>query len=452
MKKIHYKEDFPLLISMPNPCGVPTGIPDFDFTIRLISGMTEYLAGRRDGVLYNCRQESDDRLCVFVDNHGLMPCAELGCEIIYDIPDRSMPDGFRRVVKNYSTGLSLTEASGVCSAEFEALLPFIKGEDGKPGDDGHDGKSAYEQAVESGYEGTKSEFTSAISEVDQMARYASTDSEIEAIEPGIITDVLRKSEQLLTAAEQEQVKRNLNLSKEELFIDWWNKRCYFSSKLIVGGYYPEKAPDPSKPYLLNKLWFNYDEALTIAAASGPKYSMEPWLYCHTYPGTKTLLPTCNYGNKDNSNAIYYCTSIVNFRFVDGYNISDITQYNRAGGKFNFDGLANLERIVDNVLDIESLTAKNCPKLRELRFKIRYNRAYSINLQNSPLWEFDCIKYSIENVTLATSVTIIVHPDVFAKLTGDDSNAAFANLSSEEKEQWTSLIPIAQSKNITFVTV
>ena len=139
MKKIHYKEDFPLLISMPNPCGVPTGVPDFDFTVRLISGMTEYMAGRRDGVLYNCRQESDDRLCVYVDNHGLMPCAELGCEIIYDIPDRSMPDGIRRVVKKYPTGLSLSDAAAcICRAEFEALLPYIKGEDGEHGRDGSD--------------------------------------------------------------------------------------------------------------------------------------------------------------------------------------------------------------------------------------------------------------------------------------------------------------------------
>lgn len=476
MEYINYKEDFPLLIRMSNVCGVQTGVPDFDFIIRLRSHLSEFRAGRKDGELYNCRVgDREDELVVILNNHGLAPCGELLCEMTYFIPDPDMPDGIRTVVRNYKTGIALVTKVADCNsdfdcdcvAEFEVLLPYIKGEPGAAftfedftpeqlellkGDKGDDGKSAYELAIESGYKGLEEEFASALSEVDDMVRQVPADIELEAIEPGIITDVLRKSEQLLTAAEQEQVRKNLNLSKEELFRDWWNKRCYFSSKVIVGGYYPEKAPDPSKPYLLNKLWFNYDEALTIAAASGPKYSMEPWLYCHTYPGTKTLLPTCNYGNKNNSNVIYYCTSIVTFRFVDGYSLAPTTQYNTAGGTYNFDGLPNLERIVDNVLDIESLTAKNCPKLRELRFKIRYNRAYSINLQNSPLWEFDCIKYSIENVTLATSVTIIVHPDVYAKLTGDESNAAFANLSSEEKEQWTSLIPIAQSKNITFVTV
>ncbi len=116
------------------------------------------MAGRRNGELYNCRIEGED-LIIVADGHGLLPCTELRCDIVYHIPDPEMPDGIRTVVKSYPTGISLVTdpAESYSQADFEALLPFIKGEDGT------DGKSAYETAVEAGYKGSEDEFAGSLS-------------------------------------------------------------------------------------------------------------------------------------------------------------------------------------------------------------------------------------------------------------------------------------------------
>ncbi|MBD5294897.1 MAG: hypothetical protein HDS25_01070 [Bacteroides sp.] len=141
MSTIYYKESFPLAIDMVNPCGVATGVPDFDFEIRLISGNSEFWAGRRNGELFNCHKESDERLIVLVANHDLMPCRDLMCEIYYYLPDDANMQGEIRVlVRRYPTGVKLTEQKCSCASvpSFRALLPYIKGEDGIPGRDGSD--------------------------------------------------------------------------------------------------------------------------------------------------------------------------------------------------------------------------------------------------------------------------------------------------------------------------
>ena len=92
-----------------------------------------------------------------------------------------------------------------------------------------------------------------------------------------------------------------------------------------------------------------------------------------------------------------------------------------------------------------------PKLHDLRFKLSHTGCTSINLSRLPLWSLESAQYTVKNKTAAVSVTITVHPDVFAKLTGDTSNAAAAALSEEELQQWMALPDLAADKQITFVT-
>ena len=53
---------------------------------------------------------------------------------------------------------------------------------------------------------------------------------------------------------------------------------------------------------------------------------------------------------------------------------------------------------------------------------------------------------------ASGVTIIFHPDVYAKLIGDTTNAAAAALSEEELAQWQALGNAAAEKGIAIATV
>lgn len=137
MIKRHYREDFLLALQMVNPCGVQTGVPDFDFMVKIRSDYAAFTAGRKDGALYNCRPgSSEDELIVMLDSHGLGPCEELIAEITYFIPDPQMPDGVRTVVRTHRTGIHLSADVCECnedeSLEFSVLLPYIKGDKGDP--------------------------------------------------------------------------------------------------------------------------------------------------------------------------------------------------------------------------------------------------------------------------------------------------------------------------------
>lgn len=65
---------------------------------------------------------------------------------------------------------------------------------------------------------------------------------------------------------------------------------------------------------------------------------------------------------------------------------------------------------------------------------------------------ESLQFCIANSNNKTkAITITVHADVYAKLTGDTTNAAYNDLSDEEKQQWTALIEQAAEKNIQFAT-
>jgi len=64
---------------------------------------------------------------------------------------------------------------------------------------------------------------------------------------------------------------------------------------------------------------------------------------------------------------------------------------------------------------------------------------SIRFGQSPLLSFDSIDYMIKNAANTASITVTVHPDVYAKLT-DETN-----------EEWHALIAAAEAKNIVFAT-
>lgn len=110
LRNINHKEDFPLPLTLRDSRGAPLRIPDYDFTVRLIAGSTEYFAGRFNGRLVNCRPAAHDphTLVIFCENHRLPPCPELMAEITYHVPDADYCKGFRDIVRRQPTGVCLT--------------------------------------------------------------------------------------------------------------------------------------------------------------------------------------------------------------------------------------------------------------------------------------------------------------------------------------------------------
>lgn len=117
------------------------------------------------------------------------------------------------------------------------------------------------------------------------------------------------------------------------------------------------------------------------------------------------------------------------------------------------------------------TFSNCSKLKHIygvlttssvRFLESFDQCWELEtvyikglntylaLFRSPKLSLDSFQYMIANaVTTASGFAIQVHPNVYAKLTGDTSKTAAAALSEEELAQWMALVPLAAEKNITF---
>lgn len=77
---------------------------------------------------------------------------------------------------------------------------------------------------------------------------------------------------------------------------------------------------------------------------------------------------------------------------------------------------------------------------------------SISFSGSPKLSFASMEYIVRGASNTKAITIWVHPDVYAKLSGDTSNAAAAALTDEELTQWQQVCADAIAKNISFATV
>ena len=124
----------------------------------------------------------------------------------------------------------------------------------------------------------------------------------------------------------------------------------------------------------------------------------------------------------------------------------------------FEGCKKLREII-NVMEAPSHasdaytwygTFDRCFELETVRIKKLYG---NISFAHSPLISSDSISYLVENRTTAHTdvITVTVHADTFAKLTGDTTNPAVAALTPAELAQWQQILTAATEKNISFTT-
>lgn len=124
----------------------------------------------------------------------------------------------------------------------------------------------------------------------------------------------------------------------------------------------------------------------------------------------------------------------------------------------FEGCYKLREII-NVMEAPSHasdaytwygTFSGCFALETVWIKKLYG---NISFAQSPLISSDSISYLVENRTTAHTdpITVTVHADTFAKLTGDTTNPAVAALTPAELAQWQQILTAATAKNISFTT-
>lgn len=91
----------------------------------------------------------------------------------------------------------------------------------------------------------------------------------------------------------------------------------------------------------------------------------------------------------------------------------------------------------------------CASLEDFRIM---DLKISLSLAPSSKVKLDSLKFLVEKATNTSPITITVHPDVYAKLTDDHSNAAVQQTPLDELAQWIQLLSDAAAKNISFATV
>lgn len=419
--RINYKSDFDFIMKFKDCEGNEITFPDCDWDVVFwtSSKANTYTASCRGGVYENCFKEDSGNIHFVFDDHRLSK-GILRWEPHFELPNSIYPDGVQDEFSQEPLDIELVSGKGDCptTAEIETIAPFIKGD-----------KMTYAD----------------LTDEDKMELIAPIKEDVDK--------AITQKQDALTTSEDLQISDTSELSltdkgKMAVFIDLWNSACY-----QYGGYKPEEAPNSAKPFLLNGLWLSYDEALEIYNMSTKDYRdsfNQTYISCNKTTVLPVRLSRHMWAAQEAFSGAYnlQCVSIVGPNYGKTIGIDPI--------RYMFNGCKKLEKVLSDCT-IEPTYAGSdttgvfyqCYKLREIKF---FSKS-SFDIHESPLLSLATVQcFTGKNwVTLTKPITITVHEDVYAKLTGDTTNEAAAALTTEELAQWQEVLSDAANNNITFAT-
>ena len=225
-----------------------------------------------------------------------------------------------------------------------------------------------------------------------------------------------------------------------LFIAQWNAAC---------GKYGRYNPDTGYFELNGLTDITYEEALLIMRYPlYTSYDYRGYLFntisapLRRRVRTNMCLATVATGPVDCQNMFNRC-GIEVIRIPDGMSVS------------NIDGMLvnnnELIRVIGSINMSSYVRGNFCSTRSQCRELWLKYLSKSLNLGAFYNLELECWQYMLKNAINTSAITITVHPDIYAKLTGDTTNAAAAALTEEELAQWQQLLVDAAEKQITFAT-
>ena len=487
--KLNYKSDFDFILTLYGENGESIGFPTYDWEayIYTASKAYKYKASCRGGACVNCFNDNG-KIHIVANNHGLS-VGVLRIDFISYLPNSLYPDGTERVVQPIDTNIELVQGAGdgAEGGEAEAIIPYAL-------------VTSYDIAKANGYGGTMTEYNEALTrlpelkaEVDDVnalaeaiqeagaaaaaAAEAASQSASEAAEQaqavateqasqaqrlteveGGVTQLQGGKQDKLVSSEDILVEANVlriaDIAKKKVFIDMWNAACTINGKRW--GWYDEAADDfliypdfrngeglhltyeeAVKCYVNSKTSVNYNSAFAFAniGTSSPMALLPLRLGWHEIAQLQNMLVN---SAKIKAIAVLGSTTSTNI----GSNATSMFQQCTA-----------LEEVYGNMTMLYSAATstnmfQGCKALREVRL---YSTKINFSVADSPLLSLASFQYMLTRRNNGTAITITVHPDCYAKMTGDTSNAAAASLTEEEAAQWQQLLADAVAKNITFAT-
>lgn len=244
----------------------------------------------------------------------------------------------------------------------------------------------------------------------------------------------------VTASEREQLEKAASEWKrpEQTFIDLWDTACDKWGRFNEETGYFE----------LNGLTdITYEQAQNIYILGNRICIPEPYINLTRLPIRTNLPPYDTFLNPLKSFIFNGCMAkVIN---LDNGNVVRIYNSYAAVGNCDY-----VERIIGKLDVSQAGNLRNnspilrCPRLREVYLRHLTHGFYLGECQSI---NYESIKYMIDNADISDDNQVVLHPDVYAKLTGDTTSAAAAALTPEELAEWTALPALAEKKKITFIT-
>lgn len=256
-------------------------------------------------------------------------------------------------------------------------------------------------------------------------------------------DKLVSSEDILVDA---NVLRIADLAKKKVFIDMWNAACTINGKRW--GWYDEAADDfLIYPDFRNGegLHLTYEEAVKCYVVSRKDCnSTMNATYCTLE--VPCVLPIRTFSQLGSLVQLFESAS-----GVRAVAFTDATISGQMTSAFN--KCSALEEVYGDLhhhgKGVGNVGMWFCYALRELRIR---SEKQNMSFPHSSRLSLASFQHMLTRTDNSVAITITVHPDCYAKMTGDTSNAAAAALTEEEAAQWQQLLTDAVAKNITFATL
>lgn len=241
-------------------------------------------------------------------------------------------------------------------------------------------------------------------------------------------------------------------AKRELFYDMWDSafrtRSGYNGAIVTYGSADRKS-GKLKAYDLE---LDYEEALEVWKASEGSLHNNQGMAIERFSNlaVRTLLPiTCRWEGRLNS-AYAMFTECRNLEVVClPFSLKS------AGMELLFCNCHKLRRVIGSLQGQGGLNLRNafygCESLEEVEILYITN---SFSMADCPKLNVATFRKMVQGRIgdKSSTITITVHADVFAKLTGDTTNEAAAALTQEELAQWAQVLDAALAKNITFATI
>lgn len=238
-------------------------------------------------------------------------------------------------------------------------------------------------------------------------------------------------------------------AKRAVFNDMWDDAWKVGNN-VYGKYDPENAPDTEHPYMGNEIWMTYEEAIRVYNAwtygkNGVNFSYR----LSRDLNIRTAIPFISTSGGGESVSLYGITthnySIETIRVL----ISESRRISSLGSAFN---VSHISHVLGQLKLSSDCNVTDAFRFADNLVTIQlFGLTKSLHMDWASKISLESLAYMVANAANTTAITIAVHANVYAKLTGDTTNAAAAALSEEELTAWAAVLDAAVAKNIAFAT-